>query len=294
MNLFVKHILKIVVVLIISAYALDFGFTYVYKNSVPQNKVQYINSLKNQNFDYIFIGSSRVRNFIIPEIIEQKTNKKALNLGIHFLKLKDIACITKLLKEYNITYHKIFIQVDYSFNGVEDHSTFYSSELLPFCNSSSELIDSYLNNTIKNYFLYKSIPFIKYSNAEHLVGFRKIFSQLKGGCSVFDKNKGYFPMYGVSTKVSDTIPKFLIKSNKYFNEIKQFAKLENDKFIFFSSPVSSDTKNLNYFDKLKTQIPEINNFHNSINDNKYFSDNMHVNHDGAVVFTNILIEKLKL
>lgn len=280
--------------LVLSAYTLDFVYTYVYYNSAPQNKVQYINSLKNQKFDYIFIGSSRVRNFIIPEIIEQKTNKKTLNLGIHFLKLKDITCIIKLLKEYNITYDKIFIQVDYSFNGVEEHSTFYSSELLPFCNSSSELIDDYLNNTIKNYFFYKTIPFIKYSSAEHLVGFRKVFSQFKGSRSIFDRNKGYFPMYGMSTKVSDTIPNYLIKSNKYFNEIKKNAELENDNFIFFSSPVSSDTKNLNYFDKLKTQIPEINNFHNSIKDNKYFSDNMHLNHHGAIIFTNILIEKLKL
>jgi hypothetical protein len=294
MQTFVKHILKVVLMLVISACVLDFVYTYVYKNSPPQNKVQYINSLKNQKFDYIFIGSSRVENSVIAEEIEKKTNKKTINLGIKGLKLKDMSCIIKLLKEYNVSYQKIFIQLDYSFNNEEESSKFFSFELLPFCGSSNLIIDSYLKSTNENFLFYKYIPFVKYTDSDQLIGFRKIISSLKNKPSAFKLNKGYEPLYGFSSRQPEKIPKIVNKKNKYFSEINIFAKSKNLNVIYFSSPVSSDTKNLDYFDKLKTQIPEINNFHNTLNDHKYFSDNLHVNDDGAIVFTTILIEKLKL
>ncbi len=294
MNTFVKHILKIVLVLIISAYALDFIFTYVFQNSQPYTKAQYIHSLKNQKFDYIFVGSSRVENSIIPEIIEQKTNKKVLNLGIKALKLKDMAFIVRLLKEYDVTYEKIFVQVDYSYNNQEDYSKFFSSELLPYANSANKEMDNYLATTNSNYFFLKNVPFLKYSNSEQLIGFRKIFlSSLKSRNS-FEKSKGYFPLYDLSGREIQKMPNFIIERNKYQVEIDNFAKKEKLNVHYFSSPVSLNTSNLNFFDKLKKNIPNLTNLHNVIAEDKYFSDNCHLNHDGAVVFTNILIEKLKL
>ncbi|MES2863884.1 MAG: hypothetical protein V4666_07180 [Bacteroidota bacterium] len=294
MNTFVKYILKIVLVLIVSAYALDFVFSSIYTHFQPYTKAQFIHSLKNQKFDYIFIGSSRVENSVIPEIIEQKTNKKVLNLGIKALKLKDMLFIIKLLKEYNVTYERIFVQVDYSYNFQEDYSKFYSSELLPYANSANKEMDTYLAATNSNYFFLKNIPFLKYSNSEQLIGFRKIFlSSLKSRNS-FEKSKGYFPLYNVSTLEIQKMPTFIIESNKYQVEIDNLAKKEKLNIQYFSTPVSLNTSNLNFFEKLKKNIPSLINLHNVIADEKYFSDNCHLNNDGAVAFTNILIEKLKL
>lgn len=294
MKKFVKHILKLVLVLIVSAYALDFGFTYIFQNAQPFTKSQYIHSLKNQKFDYIFIGSSRVENSIIPEIIEQKTNKKTLNLGISALKLKDMSYILKLLKEYNITYKRIFIQVDYSYNSPEDFSKFFSSELLPYANNSNSEMDNYLKETNANYFYLKNIPFLKYSNSEQLIGFRKIFLSSLKRTTIFNENKGYKAIFGSSVKEIQKMPNFIIKSNKYQVEIDNFAKKEKLNINYFSTPVSLNTSNLDFFDKLKINIPSLTNLHNVITNDKYFNDNCHLNNDGAVVFTNILIEKLKL
>lgn len=294
MKIFVKYILKIALMLIVCAYALDFGFTYVYKNASPQNKVQYINSLKNQKFDYIFIGSSRVENSVIAEEIEKKSNKKTINLGIKGLKLKDMSYIIKLLKDYNVSYQKMFIQIDYSFNHEEESSKFFSFELLPFCGSSNLIINEYLKSTNKSYLQYKYIPFLKYSDSEQLIGFRKVFSSLKNKPSIFISNKGYEPLYGFSSRKLEKIPNKANKTNKYFNDINTFATSENLKVIYFSAPISLKSENLNYFDELKKNVPQLHNFHNVISEDKYFYDKLHVNHDGALAFTNVLIEKLKL
>ena len=294
MQTFVKHILKIALILIVCAYALDFGFTYVYKNASPQSKVQFINSLKNQKFDYIFIGSSRVENSVIAEEIEKKTNKKTINLGIKGLKLKDMSYIIKILKGYNVSYQKMFIQIDYSFNHEEESSKFFSFELLPFCGSSNLIIDAYLKNTNENFLFYKYIPFVKYTNSDQLIGFRKIISSLKNKPSAFKLNKGYQPLYGFSSRQAEKIPKIANKKNKYFSEINTFAKSKNLNVIYFSAPVSLKSENLDYFDKLKKNVPQLHNFHNVISEDKFFYDNLHINNNGAIVFTNILIEKLKL
>lgn len=294
MRTFVKYILKITLFLIMSAYLIDFGFTYVFQHSQPYTKAQYIHTLKNQKFDYIFMGSSRVENSVIPEIIEQKTNKKTLNLGMSALKLKDMSFLLKLLKEYNITYDKIFIQVDYSYNKEGDFSKFFSSELLPYTNVSNEEMDDYLAETNANYFFLKYVPFLKYSNSEQLIGFRKIFLSSLKRTTIFNENKGYKAIFGKSIKVIEEMPNYIIESNKYQVEIDNFARKEKLKVNFFSTPVSFNTKNLDFFNKLKINIPSLTNFHNVIANEKYFNDNCHLNHDGAVAFTNILIEKLKL
>lgn len=291
---FIKHILKIVLVFIVSAYALDFGFTYVYKNSSPQNKVQYIHSLRNQKLDYIFIGSSRVENSVIADEIEKKTNKKTINLGIKGLKLRDMSYIMKLLKEYNISYQKIFIQIDYSYNYEEESSKFFSFELLPFCDSSNSIINEYLESINSTFLFYKYIPFLKYSDSDQLIGFRKVFSSLKNKVSFFNSNKGYEPLYGFSSRKLENIPNKVNAENKYFNRINSFVKSENLNVVYFSAPVSLKSENLNYFDELKKNVPQLHNFHNVISEEKYFYDNLHVNDDGAALFTNVLIEKLKL
>lgn len=273
---------------------MDFAFTCLFQNSQPYTKAQYIHSLKNQKFDYIFMGSSRVENSVIPEIIEQKTNKKTLNLGMSALKLKDMSFILKLLKEYNISYDKIFIQVDYSYNLQEDFSKFFSSELLPYANTSNEEINNYLSATNKNFFFLKNIPFLKYSNSDQLIGFRKIFLSSLKKTTIFNKNKGYKAVFGSSIREIQKMPNFIIKSNKYQVEMDSFVKKEKINISYFSTPVSPNTSNQNFFDKLKINIPSLTNFHNVIAEEKYFNDNCHLNDDGAVVFTNILIEKLKL
>lgn len=297
MKKFIVFIWKILLLLLLCALALDSIYTSVYKNTTPQNKVQFIHSLKNRKFNYIFIGSSRVENSVISQQIENKTNKTTINLGVKGLKLKDMSYIIKLLHRNDVLFDIVFIQLDYSYNYEEDHSKFFNFELLPFCDSydsPDSYVDVYLKSTNKKYFYYKYVPFLKYIDSDELVGFRKVIASLKNKTSNFELNKGYVPIFGTSYINKEKIPNHVNIKNKYFKEIDLLLKNNNQRVVYFSAPVSLSTDNLDYFNKLKIVVPNLYNFHDVISNQIYFQDNLHLNHDGAVIFTNILIDQLKL
>lgn len=287
MQTFVKYILKIVLILFISAYALDFGFTYVYRNSPPQNKAQYIASLKNQEFDYVFIGSSRVENSVIPEIIEQKTNKKTINLGVQGATTKDLVFIINLLKNLNVDYNKVFFQLDYKINDVNEFSKKFQTELFPFL-GTNEMIDSYVFDNCKDKNAIKYMPFYKYNVAFHNLGLRNVILTVFNFKRKIDENNGYVPLFGSGKMNTELLPKFTAK-NQYLSEL-----IKTKKASFFSCPLFLSISKNNYFDDLKTTIPTFNDFSSSVVKEEFFKDSYHLNHNGAIVFTNILIEKLKL
>jgi hypothetical protein len=50
-----------------------------------------------------------------------------------------------------------------------------------------------------------------------------------------------------------------------------------------------NTKGLDYFDNVKKQYPEINNFENMVTDDRYFASCGHLNNEGAIIYTNHII-----
>ncbi|SEP54917.1 hypothetical protein [Flavobacterium urocaniciphilum] len=271
----------------ICAYALDFGFTYVYRNSSPQNKVQYISSLKNQKLDYIFIGSSRVENSVIPEIIEEKTKKRTINLGVQGATIKDLVFITKLLNDLNISYKKVFFQLDYKINDVDQYSKKFQTELYPFI-GINELIDNYVFDNNLNKFELKYLPFYKYNIASQNLGFRNIMLTVLKIKKTVHKSQGYMPLNGSEKMTFEILPKYN-SNNKYLTEL-----LKTKKASFFSCPLFSTISKNNYFDDLKNTITDFKDLSSSVVKKELFKDSYHLNNDGAIVFTNILIDKLKL
>ena len=57
MRTFVKYILKLLLILFISASFLDFFYTKVYANSKERNKIQAVINGNNKNFDVLVLGS---------------------------------------------------------------------------------------------------------------------------------------------------------------------------------------------------------------------------------------------
>lgn len=273
--------------LVVSAYALDFCYTYVYRNSATQNKAQYICSLKSQKFDYIFIGSSRVENSVISAEIEKKTNKKTINLGVQGATIKDLVFITKLLKDLNVDYEKVFFQLDYKINDVDEYSKKFQTELFPFL-GTNELIDEHVFNNYENKFELKYMPFYKYNIAAQNLGLRNIILTVFDFKRKVDKTKGYNPLEGSEKKIKELLPRYN-SENKYLADL-----IKTKNASFFSCPLFSSIKTNSYFEDLKTTIPTFYDFTNSIKKEVFFKDSYHLNDKGAVVFTNILIEKLKL
>ena len=294
MGKFVKNIFKIILMLIVCAYALDFFYTNVFENSIPRTKFQNLRGLKNQSIDYVFLGSSRVENGISPKVIKDKTGKNAINLGFQASKLSDIYLIFQLLDEYNIKYKKVFIQVDYIFNIEKGFSNVLSYEVLPFINENQFISNHCQFNDSINYCRNKYIPFYRYSITSQKIGLREVVSNLMKKKTTTYINKGYAPLFGSFSGGNYALPETIIPENKYYNLMVNYSLKNKKEVVFFTAPFRIFNDDFSFVQKLETKIPGLKNFSNELPDNKYFQNNSHLNNEGAIAFTTILIEKLQL
>lgn len=291
MKFFLNHLFLTLMITISSMFIFDLLYTEVYKNSDSRSKFQYFRSLKNKKVNYIFLGSSRVDNGIVPSIIKNKTNKWAVNLGFQGAKFGDVYTTLQLVKEYNIKYDTIFIQIDYYFNRVEKGcSNNLPYQMAPFIRES-EITKKYLNEYVYESSLNYYFPFLRYCIYDSKIGFREFFSNLINKKTSVIKNNGYNSLKG-SNEDKFILPKNVIESNPYFNRIVAFCNQNKIKVIFFIAPLSKNNKNLEYVSKLKTKIPYLEDFSGVIKNEKMFVDNKHLNDDGAKLFTEILTDKL--
>lgn len=293
MKQFLKKVGFYGLLVMILLFVLDIVYTQVYKNSAPRNKIQYALSLENENFDYIFLGSSRVENTIVTSEIEKATGKKAINLGNQQSKLNDILLFLKILEHKNVKADTIFIQVDYNYNILKS-SDIIKSQTLPYIRTNP-LIKSYLKETdstfLKNYYL----PFYRYATNDYKIGFREIFSSAIGKKANMDLSDGYLPLYGrMQPDRISTLPDKLIENNPAFDEIKSFCSTNNIKVLFFCAPFCENVKGVELIEELKIKIPELYDFSDVITDVKNYQDCNHLNNVGSIEFTKFLIDTFKL
>lgn len=294
MNTFVKYFLKIVVILTVSAYALDYFYTNVFYQAPPRSKFQCLRALKNQSIDYVFLGSSRVENGVSPEIIENRTGKKAINLGFQASKLADVYFVLQLLDEYQIKYKKVFIQVDYIFNLEKGYSNVLAYEILPFINENQVIAKHCQLNDSTNFWSNKHIPFYRYGITSAKIGLREIAMNLLKKKTKIATTKGFDPLEGNFSGGKYELPKTIANKNKYYDFIVDYSRKNKKDITFYIAPFRISNNDFTFVQKLKTKIPGLLDFSNVLPDNKYFQNNSHLNSVGAEAFTPILIDKLKL
>lgn len=292
MKKFIIQILGILLILLVLLEVLDFAYTTVYEHSKPRTKFQYLRSLKNTKINYIFLGSSRVENGIIPSVIENKSNKSCVNLGFQAAKLGDIYTVFKLLKEYNITSDSVFIQMDYNFD-TKGHSINLPYQINPFIKESKVIKDyliDYVGEDRSNYY----VPFIRYCKNEPKIGFREFFACLIGKTTTVVTNKGYGAFQGIEQQGNGhrTLPNVIASNNSFFDRIKRYSIENKIKVVYFCAPFCKHTKNLDYIKKLKTKIPELYDFSSDIQEDKLFVNCYHLNDAGAKKFTEIFVDKI--
>ena len=295
MKKFVKYILKIIILLLISTYSLDYIYTKTYSDCIPRSKFQYLRLQKNKSFDYIFLGSSRVENTVVSNLIEEKTGKRTINLALQGSNLSDLYFIQKLLKTYKIKFKKIFIQLDGAFYAPNDFSVIVNYESAPFINENNEITSFFKLSNKQQFWQCKNIPFYRYIYFSSNLGFREFLACL---VSVekhqFSKDKGYVPLQNSFKKTKLDFDK-PINKNCFLDSIVNFNKNNKINCAFFTSPYRINSKiELNKLNQLVSKFPISNNFSTSLQNDNYYQDNYHLNHTGALIFTSILIEKLKL
>ncbi|WP_156100679.1 hypothetical protein [Gillisia sp. Hel_I_29] len=291
MKKFLKYLLSILVIIILSLYLLDFIYTYTYHHGTARNKLSYIMQRENDTVDYVFIGSSRVDNTINADIITSITSKSTINLGFQGAKIDDYYIILQLLKEQNIKFKKVFIQVDYVFN-MDGNSEILKSYLMPYIHK--DFITKLIKKRDKEFYQLKYIPFYRYLIYDYKLGFREFFNSAINHRSATDFKNGYFPKYGsTNQKLSSTLPDHVISRNNYINKINAFAKKNDITIIYFMAPYCPNTKNLNYSKKLKNKLPSFLDYsHVFPFQEDYFYNCSHLNDRGATEFSKIFAKDI--
>ena len=64
----------------------------------------------------------------------------------------------------------------------------------------------------------------------------------------------------------------------------------NIELIALMTPMCSNVKGLDYFDRVKSKYPEIHNYENAVEGDEYFSSCGHLNDEGARKFTAIILK----
>lgn len=288
MKKFILYLSKITFVIIILMVVFDALYTYVYSNSVPVNKSQYVIQLKNKTIDYIFLGSSRVENHIVTELVEKQTGKTAINLGEQGAKLSDTYLIMKLLVANKISFKKVFIQVDYNFND-ENSSVNSVSESLPFIRTNA-VVNEHSKSNNKEYFANYYVPFYRFAAFDYKIGFRGFFSALVKKTSPYNFENGFDARKGVFDDAKYALPLKVSTNNKIFDSIKKFCNDKNIDVVYYCSPFCNQVVKSNYTKELKIKISELKDYSKSILDTKYFINCGHLNEDGAKLFTQMIID----
>jgi hypothetical protein len=292
MKRFIKYILGLALATVVIMVALDYSYTKILTKSEPRTKFQLLRSLKDKKVSYIFLGSSRVENGIIPLVIKEKTQKEAVNLGFQASKLGDIYTILQLIKAYHIQAEKIFIQVDYIFN-IDGYSNIMQYELMPFVREN-EVTKSYFDNHFSEDKALYYMPFYRYCQNDVKIGFREFFSNVIAKKTNVKANKGYIGLTGTHTNHEYDLPKTIANSNIHFDKIKTYCVANKINAVFFVAPFCKHTKNLHFITKLKSKIPELKDYSGAIQDKNMFQNCGHLNDKGAHLFTTILTEELLL
>jgi hypothetical protein len=289
MKNFLFFIFKILFLFLLVAFLLEFVYTYVYNEKANFSKFQFIKNQQNKKFDYVFYGSSRVVNHVNPKIIDSCLNRNSINFGVMDAKSRDILTLLQLSKFYNITSDSIFIQTDYYYNSV-DKSNFLYIEMLPYINENSIIKSYYFDEN--DYVFLAYFPFYKYAKNSSKLGVRDALASLFRK-NKFESTKGYEPLEGTGNTWQRVLPKS-VSTNTIFNkETKAFLDAHASKYMFFTAPFRSDTKNMNFVSKLKQNYSDFWDFSTAVKDPKMFKNGYHLNHQGATEFSIVLSNKIK-
>lgn len=277
-------LLKLIGVLLICAVVLDVFYTLVYQQASGRNKIDYIFSAKPKEFDVVFLGSSRANNHFIPSVF-QKHGLETFNFGMSGSHLFESALVLKLLiaKKHKIKY--IIMDADLNLASNE-MAPGIASRFLPYIHTS-EVVNGHFKSQ-KDYYKWCYIPFYRYVAFESRIGFRDMFFNLIHKKTSDLENNGYFPLYTNEELKKNDLSDRKIKDNVYYNQIKKICLDNHINLIAVTTPMCSNTSNMEYFDQVQQFYPEIHNYENLIQDDKYFSSCGHLNHQGALQLSEAL------
>ncbi|MGA9637593.1 hypothetical protein [Flavobacterium sp.] len=287
MKKFFSFILKGIIIIVVLAVVLDYGYTQIYLQSQNRGKIDYIYNSQGRQYDVVILGSSRANNHFVSELFEEK-GLKTFNFGMSGGHLFEADLLLKLMIERNYKIKNLIVEVDLNLSN--DHrAEGIAAKFLPYLHDSS-LIKTHFQNEADFASLYY-IPFYRYIKFDSQIGFREMFFNGIHKKTSHLENLGYHPLLTNkkgNMKNDLTNLKPLLK-NKYYEDIKRICLEQNIRIIPIMTPMCENTKGIQYFDKVKKAYPEIHNYENAVIEDNYFSSCGHMNDAGSRKFTKIII-----
>lgn len=283
MKNFLVYLGKIILITFLLAIALDFLYTSVYMHSKDRGKIETVFNSKAESYDVIILGSSRANNHFVTKMFEDK-GLKTFNYGMSAAHLFEASLMLKLMEERNWKIKNVIVEADLNL-AIDHRSEPISSKFLPYIHKSDLIKEQFEDQ--ENFEEMYYIPFYRYIKYDTKIGFRDVFFTLIRKKTNALENGGFYPLQKhANGKMDNNIVNLNpLPHNKYYEEIKNVCKKNGINFIAVMTPMCENVVGMNYFDKVKKAYPEIHNYENVVNDDKYFSSCGHLSEDGAKIYT---------
>jgi hypothetical protein len=281
------HIALLLLTLVLLMSLFDWVYTYTYANAVPRNKFQYIHRMRPQAIDYVFLGSSRVADHISATEVRRLTGKTAINLGIEGASYDDNLLELQMLLARKVTIKKVILIVDH-FYELQGASTFGNAAMLPFIHDP--MVTDHFSRQLPDFRASYYVPFYRYMKASHVAGFREFFMSAMGRKTRVDFSDGLISRVGNTKLKVEILPDTLSQRNKCLDSIQAICDQNQIELVLFCAPYCSKVQNLDYIAKLKQRYPAMLDYSRTMDD-KWFYDCAHLNKEGAIEFTRMLVEK---
>jgi hypothetical protein len=286
MKRFLIFTIKILLLTFFVLVVLDLAYTKVYLESSNRGKIGYVYNSKARVYDVVILGSSRANNHFVAPLFENK-GLKAFNYGMSGGHLFEASLLLKLMIERKYEIKNVILEADLNLSN-EQESESVASKFLPYIHNS-KVIASHFSQQPDFWALYY-IPFYRYIVFEPGIGFREMYAAAREKPTNLLNHLGYYPL-GKNPKANmkNDLTNLKPLHNKYYEEIKQICKVNHINMIAVMTPMCSNTKGLDYFEKVHQMYPEIHNYEKAVEGDQYFSSCGHMNDAGARKFTSIII-----
>jgi hypothetical protein len=286
MKYFSFFVLKILVGIFLLLVVLDLVYTEVYLQSSNRGKIDYVYNSQARQYDVVILGSSRANNHFVAPLFEKK-GLKAFNYGMSGGHLFEASLLLKLMVERHYKIKNLILEADLNLSN-EQMADGIASKFLPYIHNSKAIKEHFSSQKGFNQLFY--IPFYRYVNFETRIGFREMFFNGIHKKTVHLDNRGYYPLgKNPNANMKNDLTNLKPLHNKYYEEIKQICAANNINLIAVMTPMCSNVKGLDYFEKVNTVYPEIYNYENAVEGDQYFSSCGHLNDTGARKFTTIIL-----
>ncbi|MFV8440701.1 hypothetical protein [Flavobacterium sp. LB2P44] len=286
MKQFLIFIIKALALLFLLAVVLDFLYTTVYLESSNRGKMDYVYNSVARNYDVVILGSSRANNHFVAPLFEKK-GLKTFNYGMSGGHLFEASLLLKLMIERKYNIKNVILETDLNLSN-EQRAEGIAAKFLPYIHNSEIIKNHFSEEKDFNELYY--IPFYRYVVFENRIGFREMFFNAIHKKTNHLHNSGYSPLENGKGNMKNDLTNLKPLQNKYYEEIKQICKANNINLIAVMTPMCTNTKGLNYFDKVKQLYPEIHNYEKAVEGDQYFSSCGHLNDTGARLFTSVIIK----